>query len=66
MMQGRIETLEQRHERAQGIENWRLAEQLRAETIFVSYVFHEMRNPTTASPAIYPAWATRSGKRSCV
>ena len=45
MMQGRIETLEQRHERAQGIENWRLAEQLRAETIFVSYVFHEMRNP---------------------
>ena len=45
MMQGRIETLEQRQERSQGIENWRLAEQLRAETIFVSYVFHEMRNP---------------------
>lgn len=45
MMQGRIETLEQRQERSQGIDNWRLAEQLRAETIFVSYVFHEMRNP---------------------
>ena len=45
MMHGSIESLEEREARAKDLENWRLSEQLRAESMFVSYVFHEMRNP---------------------
>merc|ERR1719484_419600 len=44
-MHGSVESFEERDQRLREVEHWRLQEQLRAETIFVSYVFHEMRNP---------------------
>ena len=38
-------SFEERDRRLREVEHWRLQEQLRAESMFVSYVFHEMRNP---------------------
>jgi len=60
MMHGRIETLEERERRARSLENWRLSEQLRAETMFVSYVFHEMRNPSARRRRRLPAVSAES------
>ena len=45
MMHGSVESFEERDQRLREVEHWRLQEQLRAESMFVSYVFHEMRNP---------------------
>ena len=45
MLHGSVDTHAVRQRRRMELERWRMRDQLRTETMFVSYVFHEMRNP---------------------
>ena len=45
MMHGSLATFEQQRSEAAAMNRLRVLEQMKAESMFVSYVFHEMRNP---------------------